>query len=278
MIEPDWIAGDPVELRRWRERQPEAVAPVLPLDVRIENVDPDGHCPGGLLFVPSEPHHPDILHFHGGGFLVGSPETHRIVAAWIAHLAHARVLSVRYRLAPEHPLPAQEEDAVAAIRWQFRASSRLRLAGDSAGALVALWAYAALDRQEQERIEDVLLIYGAYGLTAAPGPDDDALEALGLGPRSMAAMWTRVDPQRRMPRNPRLDPLASGFPMPRLTILAAGDDPILSDSLALAAHALATDVTHRLIVATGQSHGFLSSLPAPQALGPLAEAIDWLSG
>ena len=81
MSAPDWIAGDPAELRRWRALTPEAVAPVLPPDVTIAPVPPEGGCPGGLLFVPPKRRGPDLLHFHGGGFFVGSPETHRSVAA-----------------------------------------------------------------------------------------------------------------------------------------------------------------------------------------------------
>jgi acetyl esterase len=277
MSEPDWIAGDVRELRRWREGRPEVVAPVLPADVSISAVEPDGPCPGGLLFVPAEAPGTDVLYFHGGGFVVGSPESHRIVAAWIAYLARARVLSVRYRLAPEHPLPAQGEDAVAAIRWRLLQAPRLRLSGDSAGALVALWGYAALRPEERERIEGALLLYGAYGLAADPGPQDDALEAMGLGPRSMAAMWARVDPHGAMPGDLRLDPLAPGFPLPRVALLAAQDDPVVRDNLALAARARATGIVYRLVVAEGQPHGFLSALPEPQALRPLAALLDWLN-
>jgi acetyl esterase len=270
--DPDWIHGDPVELRFWRERQPEVLWPDLPAEVRIEAVAADDACPGGLLFVPPAPHGPDILHFHGGGFVVGSPETHRLVSAWIARLAGARVLSVRYRLAPEHPLPAQAEDAAAAIRRHLGATEKVRLAGDSAGALVALWGYAALAPEERTRIDGALLIYGAYGLPPAPGPQDAALEASGLGPRSIAAMWARVDPEGRMRGDLSLDPLVPGFPLPRLVLLAAGADPVLGDSRALASRAGAP-----LIVAEGQPHGFLSRLPAPSALGPLREALDALS-
>jgi acetyl esterase/lipase len=61
-------------------------------------------------------------------------------------------------------------------------------------------------------------------------------------------------------------------------MLAAEDDPVLRDSLALAARAEASGVAHRLILAKGQPHGFLSKLPAAEALRPLAEALDWLSG
>jgi acetyl esterase/lipase len=77
-----------------------------------------------------------ILFFHGGGFQMGSIETHRALAAAIAAGAGCRVLSVNYRLAPEHRFPAPVEDAVAAYEW-LRAggveAAHVAVAGDSAG-------------------------------------------------------------------------------------------------------------------------------------------------
>lgn len=266
---PDWIGGDPAALRRWRDRRPEVLAPALPPDVTVAPLPAEGRCPGGLLFRPERPAGLPVVYFHGGGFVVGSPETHRIVAAWIAHLAQAPVFSIRYWLAPEHPLPAQAMDARAAILRQLQDHAALRLMGDSSGALVALWGFAALDDSQRKRVQDMLLIYPPAGLHPAPGPEDAAREADGLGPRSIAAMYARLDPAGRMPGDPRLDPLADGFPRaPDMTILAAGDDPVLPDARALAARHGA-----RLIIGDGLAHGFLSSLPAGPAMALLRQAL-----
>ena len=127
----DWINGNPEELRRIRASQPEVLNPTLPHDVAISALPADGPCPGGLAFVPEAASGTPVIYFHGGGFVVGSPETHRVNTAWIAHLTRAPVFSIRYRLAPEHPLPAQSQDAVAAIRRQLARHPRLRLMGDS---------------------------------------------------------------------------------------------------------------------------------------------------
>src|SRR5499426_150991 len=77
-----------------------------------------------------------VLYFHGGGYAIGSPRSHRHLAAAIARAAGTRALLLDYRLAPEHPFPAALEDAVAAYQWllaQGIASERVVVAGDSAG-------------------------------------------------------------------------------------------------------------------------------------------------
>lgn len=58
-----------------------------------------------------------ILYLHGGGFIIGSPATHRELAAYLSAAAKTRILSLDYRLAPEHPFPAATQDAISAYRW-----------------------------------------------------------------------------------------------------------------------------------------------------------------
>jgi phosphinothricin tripeptide acetyl hydrolase len=88
-----------------------------------------------------------IVYFHGGGYVMGSLDTHRGHCARISRAARARVLSVDYRLGPEHPHPAAVEDAVAAVRFA-RASgfapARTAVAGDSAGGGLTLATLVAL--------------------------------------------------------------------------------------------------------------------------------------
>jgi monoterpene epsilon-lactone hydrolase len=91
-----------------------------------------------------------ILFFHGGYYHSGSPETHRPLAANLAHAASARILSVDYRLAPEHPFPAAIEDAQSSYRWllsQDVPPSRIAVAGDSAGGGLGLALMLALRDQ-----------------------------------------------------------------------------------------------------------------------------------
>jgi len=88
-----------------------------------------------------------VVYFHGGGYCMGSLDTHRGLAARISRLANLRVLSVDYRLAPEHPHPAAVEDAVAAYRFVLDSGiepGNIALAGDSAGGGLTLAALLAL--------------------------------------------------------------------------------------------------------------------------------------
>lgn len=82
-----------------------------------------------------------ILYFHGGGFVFGSPKSHRHLTTLLADSASMKCLSVDYRLAPEHPFPAALDDAVAAYKWlldQNVPPQRIAVAGDSAGGGLAL--------------------------------------------------------------------------------------------------------------------------------------------
>jgi epsilon-lactone hydrolase len=77
-----------------------------------------------------------VLYLHGGGYVIGSINTHRRLAYDISAASGARVLVIDYRLAPEHPFPAAVEDAAKAWRWLLQqnfATNRLAIAGDSAG-------------------------------------------------------------------------------------------------------------------------------------------------
>ncbi|MEM9706474.1 MAG: alpha/beta hydrolase [Pseudomonadota bacterium] len=91
-----------------------------------------------------------LLYLHGGGYVFGSPKTHRSISFPLAQGAGAEVFSLDYRLAPENPCPAAIEDAVAAFKWLLstgRAPSQICVAGDSAGGGLALSMMQALARE-----------------------------------------------------------------------------------------------------------------------------------
>jgi acetyl esterase/lipase len=106
--------------------------------------------PGGALpyrlYSPAgaDPEVPGFVFFHGGGLVAGSIATHDRIAAALAHATGCRLVSIEYRLAPEHRYPAAVEDAIAATEWVARQASalgidagRLVVGGDSAGATLA---------------------------------------------------------------------------------------------------------------------------------------------
>ena len=108
--------------------------------VSIEEVDAGG-IPSEWLTGRQVREEMMVLYIHGGGFYFGSRQTHRDVCGRISLALNAPVLSIGYRLAPEHPFPAALEDVEAAYRWVLgrnRSADQIIVAGESAGAGVAL--------------------------------------------------------------------------------------------------------------------------------------------
>ena len=111
-----------------------------PKGTRVESVSVSG-LSGEWIQGPGAGPDGAILHLHGGAFITGSPATHRELAARISASAGVRVLSLDYRLAPEHPFPAAVEDALLAYRWLLDRGytpSSLFLGGESSGGGLAL--------------------------------------------------------------------------------------------------------------------------------------------
>jgi acetyl esterase/lipase len=103
--------------------------------VKVEQVTA-GTVPSEWLSAPGARADAAVLYLHGGGYVIGSPRSHRHLAAAIGRAASSPVLLPDYRLAPECPYPAAVDDAVAAYRWLLGkaiAPARIVIAGDSAG-------------------------------------------------------------------------------------------------------------------------------------------------
>ncbi|MCW8195877.1 alpha/beta hydrolase [Proteobacteria bacterium 005FR1] len=112
-----------------------------------------------------------ILYLHGGGYMMGSPRQYRGVTSRLAQLAGARLFSLDYRLAPEHPFPAPVEDALTAYRWllaQGYAPEQLVLAGDSAGGGLALALIHALKKAD-EALPAAAFVFSPYADLLATG-------------------------------------------------------------------------------------------------------------
>ncbi|UCB43720.1 MAG: alpha/beta hydrolase [Dehalococcoidales bacterium] len=130
------------------QREAFETMPGFPLaeDVRCEEVDAGG-VPGEWITTPEAKGGNVVYYLHGGGYVLGSVNTHREMISRISRATGARALAINYRLAPEDPFPAAVEDAVVGYKWLLSSGvepSRVVIAGDSAGGGLTVAALVAL--------------------------------------------------------------------------------------------------------------------------------------
>ena len=278
-----WAHSSPGELRTHHARDAAAMAGDRPRDVFETALAAEGAFRGGLHFTPAiGGENAVIVYFHGGGFLAGSPGTHRCMTAWLARLSGMHVLSAVYRLVPEHPFPAQREDAVAACAKALALGDRasddtgIILAGDSAGACVALWGLRALDPRTRARIKGVMLFYGGYGLSksdsiARYGTPENGLdsETLSIMYRRLSGAWLSDD-SLAWPLDFAGEITKSAY------VLAAERDAVFDDSVRLFQALRPSGTANKLVVAEGQEHGFFKRTGKdPIAMRELENAARW---
>jgi monoterpene epsilon-lactone hydrolase len=118
----------------------------VPADVRCDPVDAGG-IPAEWITTPGVVAERVIYYLHGGGYVLGSINTHRELLSRLSRAASARVLIIDYRLAPENPFPAAVDDSIAAYRWLLSVGvdpARLVIAGESAGGGLTVATLVAL--------------------------------------------------------------------------------------------------------------------------------------
>ena len=235
-------------------------------------------APGAIL--------PLTLFFHGGGWVHGTLETHDRLAAVLAKEAGCAVLSVAYRLAPEHPFPAAYEDALAAIHWARGAAAdlgvdagRIALAGDSAGGNLA--AAAAQSLAGDPAIRHQLLIYPALDASCSAASFGTEFPGF-LSSAQMHWYWDQYAPDRNgraLASDQRASPMAGSIApdMPSATIIVAGNDPLHDEAVAYAERLQAAGVQTALQSYPGAIHGFASLVGlvplANEAVSAAAEAL-----
>ncbi|MEK6347657.1 MAG: alpha/beta hydrolase [Burkholderia sp.] len=257
--------------------------PVGPLVVLRELAipGPAGPIPATLFDARAErAAGPLLVFFHGGGFVMGSVRTHASLCAELARALDLPVLSVDYRLAPEHPWPAAPDDAEAAARWAAGSPAELGrevralvLDGDSAGGNLAIVAAMQLrDRPAAVPAIAQLLFYPL----ADPGRATRSLERFGdgylltRGSLAFSAKAYRADPADR-----RAAPMRGALAgMPPAVVMTAGVDPIRDEGRAYAAALVEAGVPVAFREAAGNIHGFATLRRAiGSSAGDVAQAL-----
>lgn len=230
----------------------------------------EGRTLDARLYVPADAvdHPPLTVYFHGGGWVIGTIDTHDGTCRALANASKAAVLSVAYRLAPEHPYPVPLQDCYDATLWAAANAAslgvngrKLAVAGDSAGGnLAAAVALMARDRGGPTLAHQLLI----YPVTDAdferPSYGTNGGGEYYLSTEGMKWFWKHyvggVDP--------RAEPLAAVLQqtnlaeLPSATVITAEYDPLRDEGDAYAAKLSKAGVAVDAACAPGMIHGFFS--------------------
>ncbi len=268
----EWMAANPLFAAPFDDLSPERVAlargPVgVPPTRDIAHVDDEvvngipvriyrgEDAPTGL-----------VVYLHGGGFVIGSIGLMDNVAREIAHASGAVVVSVEYRLAPEHPYPAGLDDCEAVTRWAVGAASRfdvpshaVAVAGESAGGNLAAAVALRLRASSGPLLAGQALIYpGVAGTQHFPSWDE--FDGLILNRTAKQRYWEAYSGGRDIATDPFAAPLHAdhlrGLP-PALVILG-GCDLLRDEGRAYAARLREDGVDVDEVCYPGQPHGFVN--------------------
>jgi acetyl esterase/lipase len=236
--------ADDIAQRR-RDIDSRGLANKLPADVRREAVSANGVKAEWTATADADPAKV-VLYLHGGGYVIGSLDSHRHLVAEVGRAARSRTLAIDYRLAPEHPFPAAVDDALAAYRFLLAdgvQAGNITIAGDSAGGGLVVSAMVA--------ICDAGLPQPACGWAISPWVD---MEAIGDSMTSKAATDPTVQKAGILdmaknylgsadPRSPLASPLyADLHGLAPLLIQVGAAETLLDDATRLAQIAGAADV------------------------------------
>jgi acetyl esterase len=221
-------------------------------------------------YVPTNPDsdaEAAILFVHGGGCVIGDLETHDVLCRTLSHDTRATVLSLDYRLAPEHPFPAAVEDTVAALAWlshEARAigldSARIAVAGDSAGGGLAAVALHETKGRLAAPVRGQVLIYPALDLRGRLPSRKELAEQFPI-PRDMidwffdryfGNAWPFTDPRAV----PSLYEDYTG--LPAALVITAGHDPLRDEGAEYAERLAAAGVPVDYECCEGTIHGFMN--------------------
>jgi acetyl esterase len=234
----------------------------------------DGALPGPAgdipyrLYAPEHDenaHQPGFVFFHGGGMVAGSIETHDRIAAALARATGCRLISVGYRLAPEHKFPAAVQDAIAATEFvaQNAASlgidaTRLVVGGDSAGATLAAVVCQRAQRSGAPAILAQCLICPVLDFEETSPSREAFAENYLIDRLTLEADLADYLPDGTDPADPRVSPLRATrlTGLPAAIIHTAEFDPMRDEGNAYARKLLAAGVSVEHICHDGMIHNF----------------------
>lgn len=266
-----------------RMREGEAVANVENFDIGGPD-GPEGSLPVRVYYPEADGPHPTLVYFHGGGYVLGSLETHDALCRALTNAAECAVVSVDYRLAPEHRFPAAVEDAYFAVEWVANHGesvdldpTRIAVGGDSAGGnLSAAVTLVSKDRDGPDLAHQTL-IYPAVDSPVTGEYDSYEENAEGYFLEREGMEWfleQYVDDEIHL-RNEYFAPILADLSgVPPASVVTAGFDPLRDEGQAYAAKLEAAGVEVHTHHFEDMIHGFANMVDMVDAAG---EAVDALA-
>ena len=256
-----------LERKTLTQPEPPAVAQSVDLEpasawappVRVRVIQPTPASPGATR--------PGLVFFHGGGWVIGDLDTHDTLCRQLANGAGCAVVSVDYRLGPEHRFPAAVDDCVAATRWvQTHAAAlnvdatRLAVGGDSAGGNLAAVVCIALREAGATLPAFQLLIYPATDMRALAPSHHTNGQGYLLTSDSIAYYRGHYIADEAQWSDWRASPLLaqSHAGLPPALVVTAGYDPLRDEGLQYANALSAAGVTAQYVCFERQIHGFFT--------------------
>ncbi|HZX86804.1 MAG TPA: alpha/beta hydrolase [Reyranella sp.] len=226
--------------------------------IRFRRYRPQGAAAGPL---------PTLIYYHGGGFVIGNIETHDSTCRRLANKSRCQVISIDYRLSPEHPFPAPTDDGVAAFRHiRDNAASvgadakRLAVGGDSAGGAIAAVVCQVLRDAGEQGPAFQMLIYPATDSSKQSASRVAFAEGYFLTKDLMDWFWKAYVPAGTDLADLRLSPLLAKDlnGLPPAFLLTAGYDPLRDEGRAYADRLIDAGIKTTYVNYPGTIHGFFS--------------------
>ena len=226
-------------------------------DITVEKINVNGLSAEWLIPLNASPEN-CILYLHGGGYVTGSIEDHRMMCGLLANAAGVKVLLTEYRLAPEHPFPAAVDDALSSYQWlldQGVSPANVIFAGDSAGGGLSLAAILAL-KDKGGSLPAAAVCLSPWADLALTGQSlSTKAKAEAILRRETLHEWALCYTDEANLTNPLVSPVYGDFHgFPPILIQVGSEEILLDDSLLLAQKAKSAGVDVTLKVWDGMWH------------------------
>ncbi|BCJ37776.1 hypothetical protein Athai_52790 [Actinocatenispora thailandica] len=268
---PEQVRGDFAATTAWLREPSSPAAGIRSEDRTIDG--PDTSVPVRLYTPPSRSTPDTVVYMHGGGWVVGGLDTADVTARNLCSIVGATVVSVGYRLAPEHPFPAATTDCATVIRWAAGRQPRwLGVAGDSAGGNLA----AAMANEFPDLIDGQLLLYPALDPRQDTASYRTFAEGYQLTSAAMDYYWRSYTTPEQS-QHPTAAPALHGelSSAPAAVVATAHFDPLHDEGRAYAVRLVEAGVPTVYLPAATLPHGWADMTDrVPAAARALRSAVS----